>query len=1621
MVFKKGEWCCLAASIIILLLFGSNHPPPQTAVSAADEVATSSSSNSGGGEKRKFSDLFKSDQLSAFLNQFQQSNSATTAAGGDSSSTESHQHHHKTTTTNNKNNHPYNERHNNNHRHPNRRMMLYDLSVRSHYERMIQQQQQRRSRDENVTLSSTADTMITDAILGDVINNNDNKQRATYSYYNEGLDTTHNVRQLIHQNENLFTKFSHWTIKLSRKVKLEQMHLEPVPLGHDDDDGGGDDMGGSKSDILKLPKTSLLANDIQFAIPVVNNLGNYVDHPLDTQTKAAAAHDEFESRIKSIWGDTIMGVTNEIEYYMDGDTCTYEEEGAEKMMRKVSKKRQSVVVYEHECCKHQRRTMDEFFQQDSDAADDDGIMILSASEPSPCKYIIQACHICPSENKKTVSGTTATDGIHSLDETTSLKHLLQSYVNLASQKNGGTIGGYAFPPMPPSQIESNKQLLKQMFVHAWDSYMYNAFPASELQPLTCEPGTFDLVRIPALTLIDTMDTLIIMNNYTEFARSVERLRLLDESMKREFHGKKRDGGGGDDLRKGEAGGLFSVNQNVSVFETTIRVLGGLLSAHQLAEAFMKNKVLVSDVWDTSGEVLWGTVKSENSQPDGNAETQSCSWDSSSCSEMEEGEDGCTNQGESQNDSRWKYDGYLLKLACDIGSRLLYAFDTPSGIPYGTVNLLHGVPPRETPVASLAGAGTLTLEFELLSRLSGNLKFGKAAKLATRALWIRRSKDLNLFGKHIDVKSGKWKEYLSGVGSNSDSFYEYLVKHHILFPDDADFWTMFLNVYSGIHDNSRLGEWYVDVDMGHGLKGNVRQVFESLMAFYPGMQILLGEVAPSSRTLNSFFLVREFLGLLPERFDFVHWKVDGSGDLHPLRPELLESNYFLHLASIGLYGSKSGPCSKRTSSHHTSSWLWAADFALHTVNKLSWRPCGFATVKRVSPTTTGGLDLVQENRDPEDEQKRRHISHHNEMPSFFLSETIKYLYLTFDAENNILHQDSEREWIFTTEAHPIHHAPVSSTPILSTDDNTVDAQIDKVRSLVTRLSNASLEEDQKSKVMNSTQHLTFEQWTRITRKTTHTDSIALVEDDVMSRKREATKEHGLVTGPHLNQGGDIYNNRSMFSEVANRAHYRFPSHGKGHGLGKRCPNLHHPSLIWTHALNGNTLDYNTEHHSSFSNEGTEVRVKGDPRMLSALAAACFYGTDYYIDGLHPDRSKICPTEEDPLFHSRVKARQDALESLVSAHIPGSKRYDMGNGMGAFDVSAFDNGDGFIVRHVDSGEILEVSIFYDELDSSDDDEAEGQFNADGEEEEEEEVVVDGDDAAESFSGATILVVLTLPTLPESSRNSPEYDKTTSLSSWTLSGWRKQLTTAENTSNITDARSDEDAFQIRYKRHVVVADLAGNSFSCEVILTEDGNQSHTFPCAPAFFGKASIGELIGSEGAIISGQLLPPPMGDELGCESLPFDHHNFCSDVDTTSEGKIMQLIRRGECNFVEKAVNQASRGNAAAMIVVNSSPNELFAMASVEESEINVECTGEHLPLSVMVNGLDGESIVNLLGTGKIKESRVELRPILEGVKYPHVKGEEKALKISAESGWGIHAVRQSHSAWQLFILQNTDN
>lgn len=465
-------------------------------------------------------------------------------------------------------------------------------------------------------------------------------------------------------------------------------------------------------------------------------------------------------------------------------------------------------------------------------------------------------------------------------------------------------------PLTVSEDERLEMLhrVREMFFTAYDGYMRYAFPAGELRPITCRPGNFDLIKIDAVTLIDTLDTLAIMGNGTEFARAVrEVIRHV----------------------------RFDVDVNVSVFETTIRLLGGLLSAHLFAI-------------DPELQLM----------PPGS------------------------------------YKGELLELARDLGDRLLPAFDTRTGIPFGTVNLKYGVPRGESEVASTAGAGTLTMEFYVLSQLTDDWTYFEAADEAVRALYSRRS-DVGLVGKHIHIHSGKWTEHLSGIGSNADSFFEYLLKMYLMLDDDS-YWTMFASTYLPARSVLQQGDWFADVDMMSGKTR--RQRFENLQSFWPGMEVLIGNLRPAKQFLNAFYAVWNDFGFVPEEFDYVQWQLinGGSSPMYPLRPELIESTYYMYQAT------------------KDESWLRAGVHFLTSIDMDLETACGFATVKNIGTTELA-----------------------DNMPSFFLSETLKYLYLLFDTDNFV----HSRPFIFSTEAHPFdltlinrlnrairpHQTPASSSP------------------------------------------------------------------------------------------------------------------------------------------------------------------------------------------------------------------------------------------------------------------------------------------------------------------------------------------------------------------------------------------------------------------------------------------------------------------------------------------------------------------------------------------------------------------------------------------------------------------
>jgi hypothetical protein len=140
-----------------------------------------------------------------------------------------------------------------------------------------------------------------------------------------------------------------------------------------------------------------------------------------------------------------------------------------------------------------------------------------------------------------------------------------------------------------------------------------------------------------------------------------------------------------------------------------------------------------------------------------------------------------------------YDGQLLRLALDLAKRILPAFYTPTGLPYPRVNLRHGVPfyensplnvdvdigklgrtgPRgraEQTETCSAGAGSLVLEFSVLSRLTGNRLFEDLAKRAFWAVWLRRT-EIGLIGAGVDAETGEWANSYTGVRTFFVTFLE----------------------------------------------------------------------------------------------------------------------------------------------------------------------------------------------------------------------------------------------------------------------------------------------------------------------------------------------------------------------------------------------------------------------------------------------------------------------------------------------------------------------------------------------------------------------------------------------------------------------------------------------------------------------------------------------------------------------------------------------------------------------------------------------------------------------------------------------------------------------------------
>jgi mannosidase alpha-like ER degradation enhancer 2 len=317
-----------------------------------------------------------------------------------------------------------------------------------------------------------------------------------------------------------------------------------------------------------------------------------------------------------------------------------------------------------------------------------------------------------------------------------------------------------------------------------------------------------------------------------------------------------------------------------------------------------------------------------------------------------------------------HDPGFLRLAADLGQRLLPAFRSPTGMPFRYVNLRTGE--TRDPISNPAEIGTLTLEFGTLAKLTRRPVYYATVKRAVAELFRRRSA-LGLVGSTIDVRTGVWQDSTSHIGGGIDSYYEYLLKSWLLFGDE-DFrrmWQASLGPVNRYLADERFGGlWYGQVNMVSGARLGTR--FGSLEAFLPAVLALSGDTARAARLMASVNRMWTTFGVEPEALDYSTMTI-GADPGYELRPESLESAFYLYrLTGDEQYRRMGGA-------------MWGA------IERWTRSESGFAALADVR---------TKEKRD--------------RMHSFLLAETLKYAYLLF-AEPSTL---DLREVVFNTEAHPL---------------------------------------------------------------------------------------------------------------------------------------------------------------------------------------------------------------------------------------------------------------------------------------------------------------------------------------------------------------------------------------------------------------------------------------------------------------------------------------------------------------------------------------------------------------------------------------------------------------------------
>ncbi|XVF40146.1 hypothetical protein PTKIN_Ptkin01aG0087800 [Pterospermum kingtungense] len=497
-------------------------------------------------------------------------------------------------------------------------------------------------------------------------------------------------------------------------------------------------------------------------------------------------------------------------------------------------------------------------------------------------------------------------------------------------------------PNVEEKWKARQNNVKEAFAHAWSGYKKFAMGYDELMPVS-RLGVDGLGGLGA-TVVDALDSAMIMglDEVVSEAGSWIESHLLER---------------------------ISQKGQVNLFETTIRVLGGLLSAYHLS----------------------GGDEGMNSAHKGPKPT------------------------------------VYLDIAKNLADHLLSAFtSSPTAIPFSDVVLRDSsAHPSPDGLSSTSEVSTLQLEFNYLSAISGDPKYStEGMKVLAHLKTLPKVE--GLVPIYISPHSGEFSGENIRLGSRGDSYYEYLLKVWLQQRaiQDGNFtylYDMYEEAMRGVRhllvQKSIPNELVFVGELPYGSKGSFSPKMDHLVCFLPGT-LALGATKgiTKEKAMKDNLLRFEDLENLKLAEDlaktcFEMYSVTSTG----LAPEIA----YFHTKEYFEAGLDGG---NKSSKYVNDIIIKHADrhnllrpetveslFVLYRITQdPKYREWGwqiFESFEKYTKVDSGGYSSL-------DDVTTLPPQRRDKMETFFLGETLKYLYLLF-GESSVIPLD---KFVFNTEAH-----------------------------------------------------------------------------------------------------------------------------------------------------------------------------------------------------------------------------------------------------------------------------------------------------------------------------------------------------------------------------------------------------------------------------------------------------------------------------------------------------------------------------------------------------------------------------------------------------------------------------